>query len=91
VKRGEVQGDETHAYNYVEAAGYVKFSPLKAYAYAKAGAITEAQRQAVVRFCEAHEYKTFQLGASALGIENLTTIKQAELLQFGKRITNDVF
>lgn len=91
VKRGEVQGDETHAYNYVEKAGYVKFSPLKAYAYAKAGAITEAQRQAVVRFCEAHEYKTFQLGASALGIENLTTIKQAELLQFGKRITNDVF
>ena len=91
VRRGEVKGDEAHAYNAVENAGYVKFSPLKAYAYAKAGAITEAQRQAVVRFCEAHNYKTFQLGASATGIDSVATIKQTELLQFGKRITNNVF
>lgn len=91
VKRGEVEGEEIHAYNAVETAGYIKFSPMKAYAYAKAGAITEAQREAVIRFCEAHGYNTFQLGASALGIVSVTAMKQADLLQFGKRITNDVF
>lgn len=91
VKRGDVKGDEEHAYNAVETAGYIKFSPFKAYAYAKPGAITEEQRNKVLLFIEARGYTEFQLGANALGIESVTRIRSMELLQFGKRITNDIF
>lgn len=87
VRRGEVKGEEIHAYNAVESAGYVKFSPDKAYAYAKPGAITEAQRKQLLAFIEFYGYKEFQLGASALGLENVLKIKNMDLLQFAKRLT----
>lgn len=88
VKRGEVQGEEIHAYNELEKAGYVKFSPFKAYAYAKPGAITEAQREKLLAFIAANGYKAFQLGANALGLEEVTKIKSMDLLQFAKRLTS---
>lgn len=87
VERGEVEAAKTHEYNAVENAGYIKFSPLKAYAYAKPAQITEAQREQVLNFIQAHNYTTFQLGANALGVETATKIRQMDLLQFAKRIT----
>lgn len=86
VKRGDIKGSETNAYNAVENAGYIKFSPFKAYAYAKPGEITEEQRNEVLRFIEARDYKEFQLGANALGVESVARIKNMDLLQFGTRI-----
>lgn len=86
VERGEVEANPMHEYNAIENAGYIKFSPLKAYAYAKPGQITEAQREQVLKFIQAHGYTTFQLGAKALGIENVAKIRQMDLLQFAKRL-----
>lgn len=88
VRRGEVAcSDIVHAYGAVESAGYVKFSPYKAYAYAKPGAITEAQRDMVLAFIEARGYEKFQLGANALGMESVAKIRSMELLQFAQRLT----
>ena len=88
VRRGEVAcSDIVHAYGAVESAGYVKFSPYKAYAYAKPGAITEAQRDMVLAFIEARGYEKFQLGANALDMESVAKIRSMELLQFAQRLT----
>lgn len=93
VRRREVAYDGRSYYSSVEDAGWIKFSPDKALTYARAGEVTEAQRQAVVRFVEAqicaapdHE-KCYQLGPNALGIVTLSEIRQLDLLQFGRRIS----
>lgn len=71
----------------VEVAGYIKFGPELIVAACPPSMITERQRDAVIRFMDAHRIYSVKLGYWNEGLTSRTFIHRSEILQFANRLT----